>query len=416
MTGYGAATPAIEYLAREHGRASAGFPGVPTSWRSERAAEWTMSKHTCLEFLSVFLEPKAARRVVEEKDEVRLALERFAPTDYRIPIEYWCFVRDQVQIEAAIQSMRMVPTEAAARAVGNSLEVGEAGQSVIVDSIPRSEINASVKKFEDPLQYVVLARWGLGSFLNLTSKALAEAWSLLEPSLVAQGPEAVEKNLTSSKAASFFRRIVLCYYFWGECTAALHEGFDCLATRPQDFSSLGSFQSSAEAYPLPEPVANLAYMLESGMRLYIMGHEYGHILLGHDSRVGRQEAWREEYEADRKGMELMFEAMTFQFKLTDLVVAFSSAALFLALAGKLTEGLRILHYGDAEDEGSPTHPPMGERLLMLRQYFPTISVQRQPLAVAQGLEGVLELLWRPVAQELFVLRKQGKRLHPGWLQ
>lgn len=409
-------TPAMEYLARQHARTRAVLPAVPPSWKSEETQEWSLAKEACLKFLGEFLEPRAAHDVVAEKDEVRLALERFAPAEYRIPLEYWCFVRDQVQIEAAIQSMRLGPADAAARAVLKSFEISKAGHFVIVDSIPSSEVNASVRKFREPLQYVVLARWGLGTFLNVAAKALAEAWSLLEPSLVAQGPAVVDRTLASSKAARFLRRIMLCYYFWGESSFALHDSIDCLPEAALDTSSIVNFTSSAEAYPLPEPVAALAYTLESGMRLFVMGHEYGHILLGHDPKAGRQESWRQEYEADRKGLELMFEAMTFQLRLTDLVLAFSSAALFLALTDKLAEGLRILTCGDSKDEGSPTHPPTRERRLMLKQFFSTVSVQQRPLVVARGLEEVLEVLWRPIAEEIYALRQRGKRPHPSWYQ
>lgn len=150
--------------------------------------------------------------------------------------------------------------------------------------------------------------------------------------------------------------------------------------------------------------------------LFVMGHEYGHIVKGHlttglnsEIEIANLTAeeierkWENEYEADTLGLFFMIKVLHDEHFMEDFSLI--GADLFFILT-EITEKARsIIKFGHENGSGKKTnHPPAKLRRENLRKAYLT-SFTPQQLKKAEtmpiGLEGVLEHLWNETKPLLF---------------
>jgi hypothetical protein len=141
----------------------------------------------------------------------------------------------------------------------------------------------------------------------------------------------------------------------------------------------------------------LNFQLVTSAELFVLGHEYGHIILGHlgtskprAAALGGSEVrelpfgWDEEYAADIKGLELMIEAMRgFRFYVPLSVLG---PGLFLAAEDMLERVKKGLHDGSFDlgvPEETRSHPPAFVRLLALEESLKNSLGRDQGMACAK---------------------------------
>jgi hypothetical protein len=185
---------------------------------------------------------------------------------------------------------------------------------------------------------------------------------------------------------------------------------------------------AASHYFLPEAYRSLALVIHESMELFVLGHEYGHIIAGHlgkaesraallgDDEVDRVAySWEQELEADRWGLQLMIPAM--QSEGHDVSTSFWGADLFFSSVDIVRRAIAVLRTGTEESTSLEYHPPPELRCEFVRQVM-TISLPgdeaEDPIGLGKTVEAVVEHLWtltRPNFQRLW---KRGRRPLAGW--
>jgi hypothetical protein len=180
----------------------------------------------------------------------------------------------------------------------------------------------------------------------------------------------------------------------------------------------------------------MANRLIYATELFIMGHEYGHILSGHFSDRSSKvhsalpgddvnefgTSWQQEFQADNRGAELMSAAL--QIREYPFQMSFVGADFFFICAMLVERGLSILNTGiDTVPDGndtSTTHPPAGLRLAALHLGLET-ALPKQVYAnvriVSDMLLGVVEMLWTvAAAPSLHSLHQKRARPSNAWIE
>jgi hypothetical protein len=163
---------------------------------------------------------------------------------------------------------------------------------------------------------------------------------------------------------------------------------------------------------LPDPQVSLvASSLRSSMELFVLGHEYGHLLAGHlDDRntcaamlpdVDAKEiatSWKQELEADAIGLELMLCAQ--MKKGWDLALSFWGADFFFGCIDVVERAVGILRDGKEEMSLSPTHPPTALRRKTIRDLL-RHSLKNEQSAAAEAAIQLSEIVHR-IVDELWL--------------
>lgn len=274
---------------------------------------------------------------------------------------------------------------------------------------------------------ITLFHVGMFNFLNLMSKLLALSFPLEGEGESRRGRRggAKRRSRTPPKAS----------FLVDESASA-----ERLADHPE---IARRFKNAVEAYLLKgDPLAARRFVLSrarqflnhqflTSAELFVLSHEYGHVILGHlKGRRGRRAilaqrevkalpyGWEEEYAADIKGLELTIEAM----KLCGLAVLPSSVfgvGLFFAAAftiERIREGLRT---GSFElEDASPrrsTHPPMIARLIHLEKSLGRVAGVQKEAAALMGLPfTIFTMLFQQTRDHWEGLYARGIRPSPIW--
>jgi hypothetical protein len=184
----------------------------------------------------------------------------------------------------------------------------------------------------------------------------------------------------------------------------------------------------APQYWLSEPWRSLGTLLLEGMELFVLGHEFAHIALGHvdaslakANRYGRAEAstiprsWREELEADALGVDIAV-AIHNREQLTS-TFATAGAQIFFFSTHMLSEGLALLGTGtipsNLDEESS--HPPGGLRwAMMYEQVTARTGEKSESLEFADTLSRLLKTLWERAKPTILEWFEQGVRPAEAW--
>jgi hypothetical protein len=315
------------------------------------------------------------------------------PTKYEDPAKY------------AIMTHLAKEIEEAATQLGRPLPIKPQ-----IGTLPTGQVNAMAVQVPASNEYLVIFESDLFTFALLLSKVIARAMpfkgsdqGMLQFSTA---EEDMGKNITDNpEIVRRFQEVVLAYLIKGK-------------------------PSAAPPYIPEEPYGTLAAILRDSMELFIMAHEYGHIIKGHLSSaeaapidLGGQKGdevirnWRQEIEADAQGLELMIYAMGKRG--LDLALSYWGADFFFSCIEIVEHGISIVRTGEEGEggAGSDSHPPVGLRREMLREVLKnSIPEDRAtgPIQLGAVLEQIVASLWEHTKPLLRRYHESGQKLSPIW--
>jgi len=299
-----------------------------------------------------------------ETENLHLLRERLPSVD-REPFLFWEAVVNKVAIEIG------------ARRIGYHVI-----PEVLFDTLERASVNAVTLKVDGTEDYIVLIDLGLLLFTSLTATILEDAWRQLPRQLLEFD------GVPDYDAVSFAvnKKPGLPLRFGRLLTSALLEE-DFLHSTPGIMSD-----DVVGSNPFIKPVsANdpVAGKLPSAIEVFMLGHEYGHILANHLSgaeapdsgiKVFKFDAgsaipvelsdeartyWNQEVQADAIALDLVFEVARQRGWYFD--VAFAGVDLFLSCVDYLEKGVNVIRRGNTDVPANLDHPPTYTRRDCLRK-------------------------------------------------
>jgi hypothetical protein len=263
----------------------------------------------------------------------------------------------------------------------------EAFQSPIFGTLPTKRVNGMAIAVPKSSYRIILFENGLFGFANLVCKAVARAFPLNPEDggeiEFSTSNEDWEKELSEHpEICERFLDVLMAYLIYGDP----HRAKSYLPDRKYDV---------------------LTSILRDSMELFILGHEYGHIVSGHLEQENTQKAkpladdvseiptdWQQEFEADVRGLELMLAVM--MNKGYDLALSFWGADLFFGCIDLVERSLSILREGTVTENLSDTHPPTLLRRELLREVLRNSSPEQYAegaIQLSTIIQGILEYFW-----------------------
>jgi hypothetical protein len=276
----------------------------------------------------------------------------------------------------------------------------------LLGTLPTGQINAMTLRVPGSDDYLIVFEWQLFLFALLLSKAVARALPLRQTedegfSFSAQKDD-IAQRIDSDKSVVYrFADVLLAYAATGE-------------------------PSRARPY-LPEVhYGRLADVLRRSMELFVMGHEYAHIILGHLSSAQSTEttlseaemleySWVQEYQADMMGSSLMIRAMLRGGM--DASMSYWGCDFFFSAIDVMDKAVSVLKGEEETAVKLGSHPPTKERREMLRRVLPEIIGEKHAndaLGLSRILEDVTDLLWQRTRPVIAEARSRGVRPAPWW--
>ncbi len=283
----------------------------------------------------------------------------------------------------------------------------------VLGTLRTGRVNALTVAVPGSDEYVVLFESELFHFAYLLSKAIVAAMSVSEGKTTAVLSPSREDVIRRLRAApevlARFQQVLIAYAALG---------------RP----------SAAPPYALAEPWATVAAQLARSVRLFVLGHEYGHLLAGYHratksastlpggARVDEYRySWAEELEADRWGLRLMVRGEEVAGGLgtscVDFPFCYWGADFYFGCYEVLEDSVSILSGGKTGKRLFQTHPPPEVRRASLRaalyqSFGPERAERAMELAVA--VDGVLRTLWEESQNWLYKCHRSGVTVASTW--
>ena len=299
------------------------------------------------------------------------------PSPYEDPIDYSIMKGLSLEIESAIDLLGLDLTS-----------------RPVIGTLPLHDINARTVLIPGSTEHLVLFDRGLFTFALLLAKAIAQAFPIRDGQddqiIVDLSREAIAGHIAQNPNVSTRFIQALGGYIMGRPSKA-----------PQYFAT---------------PFYNyISEFMISSLELFILGHEYGHVVAGHltaeaptaallpdaaDSAEAVEYSWKQEYEADFYGEVLSIVAMNKRFKDASDAIKFKYAGseLFFGAVDTVDRAISTIAYGhDKSRRVSFSHPPSSQRRLNIRQSLPEIMrSEHVASAVEMGeiLEDAMEVLWQ----------------------
>lgn len=190
---------------------------------------------------------------------------------------------------------------------------------------------------------------------------------------------------------------------------------------------------AAPQYFPPQPHAVLADKLRESMEVFVLGHEYGHVIAGHlgegktvraaigDAHFDEEiSSWQQELEADGLGLALSVRAMRNEG--LDVALSYWGADLFMTALDAVERALGVMRDGREPSanelaQRASSHPPPALRRESLRQVAIKYYGDAGKAAVKLGefAQQLMEALWSEVRPRLEKLYGEGVRPHRVWL-
>jgi hypothetical protein len=368
------------------------FESVNAGPPSEPNEMWESARLNSLAVLTPMFGQAEANAHVSRFEQSRQLLCEAAPSGHHSAYLYWVTAIKQIAIEEAIRKR------------GLSLK-----HPPLVYSFPNGTVNALTFLIPGTTESLVLFEGGLQPFTNQLSKIMVNTFfSLLKANQqgMASGnlpPVHKLKETILRDESSFekFQNLLLAYLFLGNPIAG-------------GFFTIGG------------PEAAMAGEIEESMKLFAMGHEYGHILDTHVDYtddgpfVAGSQSWRiakrslaQEYDADAHGLRLMVEAMR-GFR-SDKVLSLTGPDILLCCMSIVERALSIVKDGHDSEKDSGGHPSLTKRRDHLRKLiqseFPHSAIA---IAMTVTFDMILNTFFDRVKPLLFEYHKKKKPLANRW--
>ncbi len=254
--------------------------------------------------------------------------------------------------------------------------------------------------------YLVVLEDGLFTFMNLLAKVVASAMPL-------EGMERIKKI----EGTEEIEGIEIIYSLRKEEIRKIIDFDKNILIRFQEvlFAYIinGNPNSSPQYLP-SESIGILSDVIRDSAELFVIGHEYGHILKDHfnvgitKKMIGKENVdaisrnWEQEFEADKVGLQLMILSMQTKHK-TDLTMSYCGADFFFSCIDIVEKSISILREGKVIDQISETHPPTELRREHIRQ--PTKEnlyndLWIKPIQFGESIEFILSNLFEKTIPEL----------------
>jgi hypothetical protein len=277
-------------------------------------------------------------------------------------------------------------------------------------TLPLRQFNAMAISVPDTKEYVIAFQVGVFGFMNLACKAFAAAL----PGTTEEGG-----GLRFSTDLELVRE---------------HLSNDPEPTlRMADFLEAYVYEGdphAAEQYFLPNPGAALVSILRKAAELFVLGHEYGHLIAGHltADREAPDDAtpvdpddlppaWKDEFEADFLGLVLSTQTMVSEG--FDLPLAYAGVDIAFTAMDLVERALAVAKHGRAAIQGTTdTHPPPVLRRAMMRHGLGQITDEGEQVQGARELANALELVgllfWEKIEPQLQQRHDAGARPSLIW--
>lgn len=275
----------------------------------------------------------------------------------------------------------------------------------LLGTLPGGQVNALTYSVPGTQEHLVLFEPKLFTFALLLSKAIAQSFpsNASNPSSFSTLESDIEEWIKrDGRASNRFREVVLAYAVEGH---------------------------PAQAPPYyPESVyGRLADLIRQSMELFIMGHEYAHVLLGHlagpeatfaNDADAILYSWQQELMADKMGFVLSARAMQ-DANNADLSFALVGADFFFSASDIMDRTVSILATGELSVVQLGSHPPAALRQSRLREAMDEIvgeTVAAGPKKLAGAFDHAVTLLWAETEPVVRAIHSRGIRPAPMWLQ
>jgi hypothetical protein len=348
-----------------------------------------------------FLAERVARGLANsESDYERRKSERYdflrkvgaeVPSPYEDPIAYSAIKELSDEIHVAVDLLGLKLTS-----------------KPVIGTLPLHDINARTVLIPESTEHLVLFDSGLFTFFFLFSKAIAQAFPTVDDGngklKTDLSTEAIKNHVGKNPDVGTRFIQAVGGYLMGRPSSA-----------PQYFAST-----------LHNLISD--YFINS-LELFILGHEYGHVVAGHlssdtptaamipsssNSPEALEFSWNQEYEADLYGAVLSIAAMNAKYSEGEGsvlrfaegeggVLRFAGSELFFGAVDIVDRAMSTIAFGHPESRRlSFTHPPALERRLTIRRSLPKImSREAATLIVDMGeaIEDAIEALWQEAMPE-----------------
>lgn len=293
-----------------------------------------------------------------------------------------------------------------------------------IGTLPTGQINALTLAIPEEDQYIVVFERGMFAFALLLSKALVQALpheATPRGILFSTDSTDVLRTISSNpELVARFAEAVTAYAIYGD-------------------------PGRARQYSLTEQYhVTTSSIIRDSLELFVLGHEYSHIIGGHLTSAERRlrllpametEAdeivydWNQEYEADLIGMTLSLAAMRRRRKM-DLALSFWGIDLFFSGMDVMDRAVSLLRFGEETRIQLGSHPPNPERRSRLRQALVALFGNSQfasidqvkgaadqvkgAVKLGQQVEFAIDQLWKAARVSIMKLHADGVRPAKAW--
>lgn len=280
----------------------------------------------------------------------------------------------------------------------------------VFGTLPTGEVNASVKRQSGG--YLVAFDSGLFKFADHLSGILALSLPLEGRERTwfrfTTDREAIERHLNANPVIIAHLQTIIRAYVMG--------GAPALAAAP-------------DAPRLVDPFGRIARILYRDMLLFVLGHEYGHIIALHyglPSGTTFPTQWGREIAAD--GWGILFSMTASDGGVRSAAASIWGMKVFLACYELIDRSVATLATGtETSRQQDESHPPTEVRLHYLPDHFrmlakrlsagsipPTPEELENTIRESKSLDAITELLWERLKPGLVALHNQGMRPDAVW--
>jgi Zn-dependent protease with chaperone function len=303
--------------------------------------EYKAFKETTLQNLLLSMDEPTARSEINIAEQQWRHLRTLAvhPADFIAvePAQFWVNQLSQIRIRVA------------ARKRGFGIPA-----NVAISNAPSARINAFIYRDRQENSYGIILDDGIKTVANYLSKAFASI------NFTRDGMVKKQRLLKHSNNPDVI----------DEYCKLFSEQVEEVSTIISSYIYFGMPIPASGVRPLEDPTADrVALVVEDCMQMFIVGHEYAHLLLGHFDNAKTQAIqypkktvdelimnYEQEYDADRLGAELTLDACS--GICPDRVFASTALILVVSAIESVEHGLSLAIAGSPTAISTSTHPPI----------------------------------------------------------